>query len=380
MQPLSGIKVLELGNFVSAPYCGKLFAGYGAEVIKIEPPDGDISRTHGPFKNNQPNPETSALFMYLNTDKYSVTLDLQTVAGHNNLIELIKKSDVFIENYRPDDARALGIDYETLKVINPRLVVISITAYGQKGPYANFYSNNLIAFAMSGQMFITGTEEGGPLKNGGYQADYQGGLNAFSAGMLALLAAERDEVGQHVDISVQHCMGPILEAGIPFYSYMGLWAPERRGNLMSSIMGVYPCIDGQIGIHVMARNWPPFARAVGHEEWILDERYSTAAARMENSDELMAEIIQWSTNITKKEAHRTGGEHRAPITYIHDMADLMESPQLKERGFLREIEHPVAGKATYPGPPWWMGPDSWTDNPAPLLGENTKEILGMLAQ
>ena len=224
-------------------------------------------------------------------------------------------------------------------------------------------------------MFITGTEEGGPLKNGGYQADYQGGLNAFSAGMLAVLATERDGVGQHVDISVQHCMGPILEAGIPFYSYMGLWAPERRGNLMSSIMGVYPCIDGQIGIHVMARNWPPFARAVGHEEWILDERYSTAEARMENSDELMAEIIQWSTNITKKEAHQAGGENRAPITYIHDMADLMESPQLKERGFLREIEHPVAGKATYPGPPWWMGPDNWTDNPAPLLGANTKVIL-----
>ena len=96
---------------------------------------------------------------------------------------------------------------------------------------------------------------------------------------------------------------------------------------------------------------------------------------MENSDELMAEIIQWSTNITKKEAHQAGGENRAPITYIHDMADLMESPQLKERGFLREIEHPVAGKATYPGPPWWMGPDNWTDNPAPLLGANTKEIL-----
>ena len=145
MQPLSGIKVLELGNFVSAPYCGKLFAGYGAEVIKIEPPDGDISRTHGPFKNNQPDPETSALFMYLNTGKRSVTLDLQTVTDHNNLIELIKQSDVLIENYRPNDAKALGIDYETLKVINPKLVVISITAYGQKGPYANYYSNNLIA-------------------------------------------------------------------------------------------------------------------------------------------------------------------------------------------------------------------------------------------
>ncbi|MCY3881559.1 MAG: CoA transferase [Chloroflexi bacterium] len=373
--PLEGVRVLEVGTFVSAPYCGRLFAGYGAEVIKIEPPGGDIARAHGPFKNGEPNPETSALFLYLNTSKRSVELDLRTQAGRDALLRLAAESDVLIENYRPGDARALGLDHERLRAVNPRLVVVSITAYGQDGPYAEYHSNNLIAFAMGGQMFLTGDPDKSPVKNGGYQADYQGGLNAFSAANLALLAAERDGEGQHVDISVQHCMAPILEAGIPFYAYNGLWLGQRRGNLMSSSMAIYPCLDGQVGVHVMARNWPNFAEATGHPEWLEDERYATAESRRAHDDELMAELITWAASLGKKEAYALGGEYRAPITFIHTMEDLLDSPQLAARGFLRRIEHPVAGEASYPGPPWWMGPDAWRDGPAPLLGEHTDEVL-----
>ncbi|MDZ7727271.1 MAG: CoA transferase [Dehalococcoidia bacterium] len=192
---LEGIRVLELGAFVSAPYCGKLFAGYGAEVIKIEPPEGDIARAHGPFKDDQPNPETSALYLYLNTGKRSVVLDPRTPAGLDAFLRLVETADVVINNFRPEDLRAAGITYERLREVNPRVVLVSITAYGQEGPYANYRANNLTGFAMGGQMFITGTQEGGPLKNGGYQADYQGGLNGFSAAMLALTAAERDGEG-----------------------------------------------------------------------------------------------------------------------------------------------------------------------------------------
>ena len=373
--PLEGIRVLEVGTFVSAPYCGRLFAGYGAEVIKVEPPGGDLARAHGPFKDGEPNPETSALFLYLNTNKQSVELDLASQAGRDAFLRLAADADVVVENYRPSDARALGLDYERLREVNPRVVLVSITAYGQEGPYAEYRSNNLIAFAMGGQMFITGDPDREPVKNGGYQADYQGGLNAFSAANLALLAAERDGEGQHVDISVQHCMGPILEAGIPFYSYNGMWLGQRRGNLMSSFMGVYPCLDGQVGVHVMARNWPPFARATGHPEWLEDERFATAESRREHDDVLMAEVIAWAAGVTKQEAYALGGEHRAPITFIHTMKDLLESPQLAARGYLRRIDHPVAGEATYPGPPWWMGPEAWRDGRAPLLGEHTGAVL-----
>ena len=227
-QPLDGLRVLELGTFVSAPYTGKLFAGYGAEVIKVEPPGGDIARAHGPFKEGVPHPETSSLYLYLNTGKRSVELDLATPAGHDAFMRLAAKADVVIENFRPADLRALGITYERLRSVNPRINLVSITSYGQDGPYADYHGNNLTAFAMGGQMYITGTQDGGPVKNGGYQADYQGGLNGFSAATLAVLAAERDGAGQHVDVSIQECMAPILEAGIPYYSYLGRWAPGRR--------------------------------------------------------------------------------------------------------------------------------------------------------
>lgn len=375
VQPLSGIRVLEIGTFVSAPYCGKLFAGYGAEVIKIEPPGGDLSRAHGPFKDGVPNPETSSLFLYLNTGKKSIELDLATPEGLDAFYKLAETADVVIENYSPADLAKLGVSYDRLRERNPRITLVSITAYGQEGPYANYRANNLTAFAMGGQMFITGTQEGGPLKNAGYQADYQGGLNAFSAAMLAITAGERDGEGQHVDISVQHCMAPLLEAGIPTYSYMGRWAGARRGNHMASFIGIYPCQDGHLGIHIMPRNWEPFCRAVSREDLLEDPRFTTQADRTAHNDELMGEFYAWAATETKKEVYTRAGSLRAPIAYIHTMADLLDSPQLRERGFIQRIAHPVAGEASYPGPPWWLGPDSWTHERAPLLGEHTAELL-----
>ncbi len=368
--------MLELGTFVSAPFCGKLFAGYGAEVIKVEPTGGDIARAHGPFKDGIPHPETSALFLYLNTGKRSVELDLRRPAGRDAFLGLAAKCDVLVENFRPADLRALGITYAALRAVNPRLTLVSITPFGQDGPYADYRANNLTAFAMGGQMHMTGAQDGGPLKNGGYQADYQGGLNGFSAAMLAVLAAERDGEGQHVDVSVQHCMAPILEASIPYYSYMGRWAGIRRGNHMSSFIGIYPCSNGHLGVHVMPRNWKPFTDCIGRPDLFDDPRFVTQALRAAHNDDLMAELYAWAATEEKHEVYRRAGAMRAPITFVHTMEDLLESPQLAARGFIQRIEHPVAGEAAYPGPPWWMGPDGgWSAGRAPLLGEHTEETL-----
>jgi crotonobetainyl-CoA:carnitine CoA-transferase CaiB-like acyl-CoA transferase len=372
---LDGLRVLEIGTFVSAPYCGKLFAGYGAEVIKIEPSGGDIARAHGPFKDGVPNSETSALYLYLNTGKKSVVLDISTPPGRDAFLKMVETADVVIENFRPADMRALGLSYEAMRAANPRVVLISITAFGQDGPYADYRSNNLIAFAMGGQMYITGTQEDGPLKNGGYQADYQGGLNGFSAGMLAVLAAERDGEGQHVDVSVQQCMAPLLEAGIPNYTYLGRWSGQRRGNHMASFIGIYPCIDGHVGIHLMARNWKPFTEVIDRPDFMTDPRFATQGARFQNNDILMAELYAWAATETKYDLYRRAGEGRAPVSFVHTMQDLLDSPQLAARGSLHRIEHPVAGEATYPAPPWWMGPDGWLDAPAPLLGQHTAEYV-----
>jgi len=374
-QPLEGLRVLEIGNFVSAPYCGKLFSGYGADVIKIEPPGGDVARTHGPFKDGVPNPETSALFLYLNTGKRSVELPLDEPAGRDAFLRLVETADVVIENFRPADLRALGLTYDDLSAVNPRVTLVSITPFGQQGPYADYRGNNLTTFAMAGQMYITGTDDGGPLKNGGYQADYQGGLNGFSAAMLGVLAAERDATGQHIDVSVQHCMAPILEAGIPYYSYLGRWNRGRRGNHMASFIGIYPCADGHLGIHIMPRNWKPFTDAIDRPDLFEDPRFVTQADRTVHNDELMAEFYAWAATENKHELYERAGKMRAPIAFVHTMQDLLESPQLNARGFLTTIAHPVAGEATYPGPPWWIGPDGWSAGRAPLLGEHTEQVL-----
>jgi CoA:oxalate CoA-transferase len=377
--PLAGLRVLELGTFVSAPYCGKLFAGYGGDVIKVEPPGGDIARAHGPFKDGVPDSETSALFLYLNTGKRSAEIAFDTPAGREAVLQLATWADVVVENYRPADLRALGLAYEDLKIVNPAITLVSITPFGQQGPYADYRANNLTAFAMGGQMFITGTQEGGPLKNGGYQADYQGGLNGFSAAMLGVLAAERDGVGQHIDVSVQHCMAPILEAGIPYYSYLGRWGGGRRGNHMASFIGIYPCLDGHVGIHIMPRNWKPFTDAISRPDLFEDPRFRTQADRTVNNDELMAEFYAWAATESKQELYERAGAARAPITYVHTMEDLLRSPQLNSRAFLTRIDHPRAGDAVYPGPPWWIGPDGWSTGRAPLLGEHTEEVLRDLA-
>ena len=372
---LDGLRVLEIGTFVSAPYCGKLFAGYGADVIKIEPPGGDIARAHGPFKDERPNVETSALFLYLNTGKRSVELDIASPAGRQTFLKMVRQADVVIENFRPADMKALGLGYDALRAVNPRIVLVSITAFGQDGPYADYRSNNLIAFAMGGQMFITGTQDGGPLKNGGYQADYQGGLNGFSAAMLAILAQERDGEGQHVDVSVQQCMAPILEAGVPNYAYLGRWTAPRRGNHMASFIGIYPCTDGYVGIHVMARNWKPFTDTIRRPDLFDDPRFVTQALRAVNNDELMAEFYGWAAGESKRDLYDRAGKGRAPIAFVHTMDDLLTSPQLRARNFITRIDHPVAGEAAYAGPPWWIGPDGWRHGRAPLLGEHTEEVL-----
>ncbi|MDZ7727270.1 MAG: CoA transferase [Dehalococcoidia bacterium] len=174
-------------------------------------------------------------------------------------------------------------------------------------------------------------------------------------------------------------MAPLLEASIPMYSYMGRWAPERRGNHMASFIGIYPCADGHLGIHLMPRNWMPFIETIDRHDLAEDPRFKTQADRTQHNDELMAEFYAWAAGETKKDIYERAGRMKAPVAYVHTMADLLESPQLRERGFLQRITHPVAGEAAYPGPPWWMGPDGWRNAPAPLLGHDTEPVLKDIA-
>jgi crotonobetainyl-CoA:carnitine CoA-transferase CaiB-like acyl-CoA transferase len=212
--PLSGFTVLELGEGVSAPYCGKLLAGYGADVIKVEPLQGDPARRQGPFPQDVPHPEKSALFLYLNTNKKSVTLDLSTASGARLLRRLVEQVDVLVENQPPGCLEDMALSYRELARLNPRLLMVSVKPFGE-GPYGRWKATNLTLLASGGRMRLTDDPGREPLSNGGYQAEYEAGLNAFAATLAALPGVAVMEIGQHVEVSAMECQAAVAETCPP---------------------------------------------------------------------------------------------------------------------------------------------------------------------
>jgi crotonobetainyl-CoA:carnitine CoA-transferase CaiB-like acyl-CoA transferase len=374
---LAGVRVLELSEGVSAPFCGKLLALYGAEVIKIEPPGGDPARRHGPFSDDVPHPEKSALFLYLNTGKLGVTLDVGKATGARLLRRLVLRADVLVENLPAGRLDPLGLGYEQLASANRRLLIASVSLFGRGGPYADRRGTNLTSFAAGGQMYLTGDPAREPLLSGGYQAEYQAGLNAFSATVAGLLAVAASDAGQHIDVSAVECMAAALEVYLPDYAYRRSEAlSKRRGNINSAGIGLYPCQDGYLGIHAMPRQFPALAKTMDLEWMLEDERFRDARSRLRHDDELAAHFYAWCLAQYREEAYEKAGRFRAPLTYVHTLADLMGSPQLRAREFFQEIDHPEAGRLTYPGPPFRMGESAATTGRAPLLGEHNEKVYG----
>ena len=202
-QALSDVKVLDLTWHIAGPYCTKLLAGYGAEVIKVERPgEGDPTRRMGPFFKDDPHPEKSGLFLHLNTNKKGITLNLKSATGKKILKALVSDADILVESFSPRVMPSLGLDYQTLEQINPKLVMVSISNFGQSGPYRDFKASEIVEYAMGGEMYSTGTAGREPLKLGGNVTQYQAGTVAAVATMGALYSAECQEVGQHVDVSI----------------------------------------------------------------------------------------------------------------------------------------------------------------------------------
>ena len=383
--PLSGFTVLELGEDVSAPYCGKLLADYGADVIKVEPPEGDPSRRHGPFPDDLPHPEKSALFLYLNTNKKSITLDVSTASGARLFLRLVEEVDVLVENQPPGRLDDLGLASRELAVVNPRLIMVSVKPFGE-GPRGRWTATNLTSFASGGQMYLTGDPDREPLLTGGYQAEYQAGLNAFAATLAALLGLAVMEVGQHIEVSAMECQACTLEIYLPDYAYRQSDALSgRRGNTNSAVIGLYPCQDGHLGIHAMARQFAALAQTMGREDLATDERFHDVRSRLLHNDELEAELYAWAATQTREEAYRRAGELRAPIAPVLNLEEVVASPQMKARRFFREVDHPVAGRCVYPGPAFRLTDGSradddwgWRPGRAPLLGEHNEEVFGEL--
>ncbi len=391
---LAGVKVVDLTHYLSGPYCTKLLATLGADVVKIERTgSGDPARRLGPFAQPlTPSPfhegeegprgdvkgETGAWFLYLNTSKKSLTLDLKSQEGRDILLRLARTADILVESFAPGVMQRLGLGYEDLRSVNPALVVTSVSNFGQTGPHRDWKAAEINLYAAGGLMNITGEPDQEPLKEGAPLAELGAGQNAFVATMTGLLHAEETGEGQQIDISIAEYATNILENALMQYSYSGQ-EYNRVGNrgYGRAAWGIYPCRDGHVGIIAGPdTRWPEVAKIMDREE-LSDPRFTSRAGRLEHADEVDAYMLPWLVSNDKVDIFKAGQESGLGFSFVATMKDILEMEQLLDRDYFVELDHPVAGRLRYPGAPIMpeKSVDAWVFRRAPLLGEQTNHVL-----
>jgi len=377
---LDGITVLDLGTDIPGPYCAKMLADYGAEVIKIEDPaGGDPARRAGPFPGDIPHPEKSGLFLHLNTNKRSVTLNLKTATGRDIFLDLVKRANVVIENGLPGAMDNIGLGWEDLAEVNPKLVMTSITPFGQEGPYRDYAAEEITVFAMTSRMYTHGQPDREPLRFAPDIAWFQVGQTAALATMGAIMAQERFGIGQRVDISALEALVGNVDARTIFYTISGQEPPPRSQTrqTVSSAAGVLPCLDGYVLLIAGGeRFFRRLLRAIGHPELAQDPRFSTPVARAEHRDEFDAIFLPWILERTRREIFQQLQAYSVMCAPIMTVDEAFTDPQEVARDFFVEIDHPAAGRLLYPGAPFIMDETPWSvRRPAPLLGEHNEQVL-----
>lgn len=379
-QALSGLKVVEYGSLISAPYCTKLMADLGAEVIKIEEPGlGDESRQHGPFPDDIPHPERSGLFLYLNTNKLGITLNPKNPTGRKLLKELLRDADVIVENNPPKLMADLQLDYTSLKEINPRLIVTSITPYGQTGPYRDYKAYALNTAAIGGQSMRTGEPGREPLAPALAQSHYQSGAMGAAATFGALLARRSTGLGQHVDISESDVWATIhLGHGVHLGVFEGRKA-MRAGHRTISVYpwAILPCKDGYMClIAIQGYQWKRFLEAMGNPEWMGDSRFKDRILMAwQHADEVDSLVEVWLIDHTKEEIFDICRQQQITFAPVRSVDEVAHDPHFAERGYFVEIERPHTGMLKYPGAPYKFSETPWQlTRPAPVLGEHNEEI------
>lgn len=373
---LDDLLVLDLSQGIAGPFCARLLADYGADVIKIEQPGGECGRRMPPFFHDDPHPEKSLFFLLLNLNKRGVTLDLEQPQGAEIFRRLARSADVIVESFPPGYLASLGLDHATLEKDNPGLVMTSITPFGQTGPYRRYKGNEIVAYATSGIMAIGGTADREPLQHGGFPAQYETAMNGMLATNVALLARDLTGLGQQVDLSMQEAVTSSLVINQPYYSFAGGVQGRRRpeGSAFGQIM---PCQDGFfVTQEAGGGTWDEIADFFGREE-LKDERFADPVQRIVNGHELDAIILDAAKERTMAEMFKTASEqYRMPFGIVQTPEDLAKCPQLEAREFYQEVEHPVIGKIRVPFRLWNMSASAATcRRPAPLLGQHNLEVF-----
>jgi crotonobetainyl-CoA:carnitine CoA-transferase CaiB-like acyl-CoA transferase len=377
--PLSGIRILDLSRVLAGPFCSLILADLGAEVIKVEETGtGDQTRTIPPFVNGQ-----SHYFLAINRNKRSLALDSRTPEGRDILLKLVPHCDVVLENFRPGVMERLGLGYETLKELNPGIVVCSISGFGANSPMRDKPSFDLVTQALSGVMSINGYPDGTPTKLGIPLGDIGGGLWAAIGVLAALNERTATGSGSRIDLSLLEGLMGLLGYLAEIYLVTGE-NPGRMGNNHHNIVpyGLMPVKDGHIvlALHV-GGFWRNFCRAIGREDLITDPRFLTVKDRHANRVELERQIGEIMMTRTVAEWQTILDAADVPHGPVNSIGEALNQPAVRSSGFVRETQHPTAGKVKVVGSPLRF-PGRYDEcplDPPPLLGEHTREVLRSLA-
>jgi len=383
---LDGIRVVELAQYISGPYCGMLLAGLGARVTKIEEPKvGDISRRCGPFPKGTPHIDKSGLFHYLNRNKQGITLDVRKKGGYEIFLELIKDADVLIEDLRPKLTKRLKLDFDHLKEVNPSLIVVSITPFGQTGPYKDYKAYAINAGALGGMSIILGEPRREPLTPPFSMGNFQTGIIAADAIMFALMAKHSDKRGQHIDIAEAESWA-IFHTGNVVSAF--IYSGRKRTRTGHRTYAPYPytllpCKDGYISmIALRGSEWKRFLEIVGDgkvPEWYAsDDRFKDRLkAGLEYADVLDGLLAPWLMAHTRQEIFSRCREKHVPFTPVRNMDEVVNCEHLNKRQYFEEIRHPEIEAYKCPGAPVRFSKTRWDlSKTAPNLSEHNPAVYG----
>lgn len=378
---LDGIRILDLTRVLSGPYCTMLLADMGAEVIKIEEPlKGDDSRSYPPFDRG-----ISAYFANLNRNKKSIALNLKDEKSKQVLLDLIKVSDVIVENFKPGTMDKLGFSYEAVKKINPKIIYASISGFGQTGPYKSLPGYDVIAQAMSGIMSVTGWPDSAPTRTGTAIGDILAGLNCCIGILAALQGRSGTGHGERIDISLVDCSVSAMETLLEIY-LVEKRIPERIGNRYEFIYPYdsFPAKDGWVVIAVGNDNiWKRFCEAIDRKDLMDNEEFSLNKDRVSAHDRLKKIVSEWTMEHNAEDIIKTLLAKSVPCAPINNVAQVINDKNIVDaRKMIEEIDHPISGKMDIVGSPIkFTESEEYSYNTAPILGRDTenvmKQVLGM---
>jgi len=381
MLPLDDVRIIDLTQDTIGPFCTRVLADYGADVIKIEPPGGDPARLLPPFPRDEPHPERSGTFLALNTGKRSVVLDLAHERGRALALALVRGAHVVVESFAPGARDALGLGYAALRAENPRIVLTSISHFGQDGPYRDWLGTDLTLYGMGGPMIAQGDPSREPLKTAGRAPGYQVGYAAALATAMGVLAAERRGSGEHLDVSAFEVLAHSIDSRlgrILGYQYNGR-VVGRTGGGLGVGSGTYPCSDGFALITSGPARLPLTIRMIGREDLLDDPLWATTEARAhpDRIEEFEAYLLPWTLERTKEEVRAACQRFGVLGGPLNTTADLFVDRNFVAREFFQTIDHPETGPLTYAGyaARFHTEPPQPPRRRAPLLGEHTADVL-----